>query len=160
MVFILILQFLEIFMSNDPNFKFNLRTLTEILDSLVTRSGRSACKWRTVPPWLNVWSEALQKQVQPKLCEADGPPKDRGQSVPTESVWDHTAGPYLLPLDFTPPYPTTSPFQLSLSLKHVEEDHNWGRTLASRTVRTHPRTLRELLHHVPSVFHWIPFSCS
>ena len=56
---------------------------------------------------------------------------------------------------------TPHPKAIALSLKHVEEDLK-GEDFCrgSRTVRAHPRTLRDILHHVLSVFRQISNSCS
>ena len=82
MVFMLVLWFLEFYLSNGPNSKLKLWKLEKFwavwnfgsADSPRVRGGRSAVHETCLP-------ESLQKSFKPQNYTADGPSKDRGRSA-------------------------------------------------------------------------------
>ena len=123
-----------------------------IADSPPKDRGRSA----------HVWAEAVSVSCSVKNFKggrsAKGPRTVRDW---TES-WGRPDLTYIgCPLHLpTKPNTYSKSVSLFLSQARGEDDKVKPFWSGSRTVRAHPRTLLKIVHHVFSVFQWIPNSCS
>ena len=188
MVFMLVLRFLEFYMSNDPNSKLKLWNLKNSGLSEIWWCGQSAGKRRTVRRSCNLFTrgsaekfstakfyrgrsacagqnspEAVSVGCQCKDSMADGPLGYRGQSATGQNggvgqTW------LIMDVPLTPLHQTAHNIKKSLSLFLSQARGGDDKVKAfwrgSRTVRKHPRTLLKIVHHVLSVFWRIPNSCS
>ena len=139
------------------------RGSAEKLSTAKIHCEQSAKGPRTVRQRLcRICQRQCQSGCSVKYSDADGPPKDRGQSATGQNGG---VGQTWLILDVpltSPTKPHTSSKRLSLFLSQARGGDDkvkpfWS---GSRTVREHPRTLLKIVHHVLSVFQWIPNSCS
>jgi hypothetical protein len=183
----LLWEVLKLFLSNDPWFKFNFKKyhwnyvqsgqyradcpwvrggwfagswLKQIEESQISLGRnierRTVCRWKKKSTRKLGYSDCVELLTGGRSAWGDRMVRTCGICVGPNQPWlifSH--------ISFLPTKPSTTLKALSFSLARGKEPPlGEGIWRGSRTVRAHPRTLREFLHHVLFVFHWFPISCS